>query len=210
MARDGAHNGPVTPEPDGALDDTAAVSPRPAPRPAGPDSDDTVPRTPASARRGSVAEPRVAEPRAAEPLAQAVAAEPLARAAAPADPPPAAAAEPPASPALVAELPNGHRVEADRPIYLGRRPSAPRYADPDTTRLVTLESPARQVSATHLELRAVGATLVASDLHSTNGTIVALPGVTPQLLVAGGSLVLTEGSVLDLGEGNVVRIRSRG
>jgi hypothetical protein len=60
------------------------------------------------------------------------------------------------------------------------------------------------MSATHLELRVVGGTLVASDMRSTNGTIVQLPGAAPRTLIRGESAVVVAGTRIDLGEGAVL------
>ncbi len=49
----------------------------------------------------------------------------------------------------------------------------------------------------------------ASDLRSTNGSTVAVPGSAPRRLHGGDAAVLPADAVVDLGEGNVLRIRSR-
>jgi pSer/pThr/pTyr-binding forkhead associated (FHA) protein len=93
------------------------------------------------------------------------------------------------------------------PVLIGRRPLARRIpgvagAAPE---LVTVASPQAVVSGTHLELRLEGSRLVATDLRSTNGTVVlAASGV--RRMRAGESIVVTPGTSLDLGDGTIVEI----
>lgn len=103
-------------------------------------------------------------------------------------------------------LPTGAEVELDRTVFVGRRPSTPRIYVGPVPRLVPLPSPTREVSATHLEFRRVGGTVVVTDLRSTNGTTVALPGTAPQVLLGGDSAVVTAGTVIDVGDGNLLTI----
>ncbi|WP_169513491.1 FHA domain-containing protein [Agromyces italicus] len=93
------------------------------------------------------------------------------------------------------------------PVFIGRRPAAPRIAPADgpVPRLVQVESPRRVVSSTHLELRVEGGRLVASDLRSTNGTIVFGRNGTRRLR-AGESIVVVPGMRLDLGDDTIVEI----
>jgi pSer/pThr/pTyr-binding forkhead associated (FHA) protein len=62
------------------------------------------------------------------------------------------------------------------------------------------------MSSTHLELKVVGGSLVASDMRSTNGTVVQLPGAAPRSLIRGESAVIVPGTRIDLGEGAVLEI----
>jgi hypothetical protein len=97
-------------------------------------------------------------------------------------------------------------VEIDVAVYLGRKPSIPRIHVGPQPKLITLPSPGREMSATHLELRLVGDALVASDMRSTNGTVVQLPGAAPRTLIRGESAVVVAGTRIDLGEGAVLGI----
>lgn len=105
-----------------------------------------------------------------------------------------------------AVLADGTQLPLDTPVYLGRKPSIPRIHSGPPPRLVTLPSPGREMSATHLELKVVGGALVASDMRSTNGTVVHLPGAPPRTLVRGESAVIVAGTRIDLGEGAVLDI----
>lgn len=103
-------------------------------------------------------------------------------------------------------LPDGTELPIDVTVYVGRKPSVPRIHVGPPPRLVTLPSPSHELSATHLELRVVGEALVASDMRSTNGTTVRIPGSTPRTLIRGESAVITPGTRIDLGDGAVVDI----
>ena len=104
------------------------------------------------------------------------------------------------------QLADGTLVPLDQPVYLGRKPSVPRIHPGGTPLLVTLDSPQREVSSTHLELTTVGGTIVASDLKTTNGSVLRMPGADPRLLIGGESAVVTPGTVIELGDGNLVEL----
>jgi hypothetical protein len=147
--------------------------------------------------------------RAAAPAdAEAGAAEPESSVAAPAEPAePAESAEPaePRGPYRL-RMADGVVVSLDLTVYLGRRPSVPRVASDRRVRLVAVPSRQKEVSATHLELRRTGDAIVATDMRSTNGTIVNVPGSPPRTLLRGESAVVTPGSLIDLGDGNVLEL----
>jgi pSer/pThr/pTyr-binding forkhead associated (FHA) protein len=107
-----------------------------------------------------------------------------------------------------ARVRDGELFDLARPVLIGRNPSLPRIRRGPEPRLVTVPSPAKEVSATHLELRMHGAAVVASDMRSTNGTTVVLPGGRSRTLLRGESAVLPPGSTVELGDGVVVEILS--
>jgi hypothetical protein len=120
-------------------------------------------------------------------------------------------AMPPGSPGAVARLvlSHGEVVDVDRPVLLGRDPH-PDAAGDGEPRLVVLPSPSREISATHLEVRPgagpdVG-TVVATDLGSTNGTVVVQPGMPREELAAGVPTPLLAGAVVDLGDGISIEV----
>lgn len=92
-------------------------------------------------------------------------------------------------------------IPLEVPAYIGRRPSTPRIVGARMPRLVMVPSPSREVSGTHVEIRQEGATVVVTDLGSTNGTIVTSGGFPPRGLLQGESVVVGEGSVVDIGDG---------
>jgi hypothetical protein len=102
---------------------------------------------------------------------------------------------------------NNHEpIALDAPAILGRKPSAPRVTKGALARLVRVPSPLREVSSTHLELRQHGASVIVTDLRSTNGTIITVPGFSAQKLLQGESVVVSAGTVVDIGDGNLVEI----
>jgi hypothetical protein len=103
-------------------------------------------------------------------------------------------------------LADGTLLPLDQPVYLGRKPSVPRIHPGGVPLLVTLDSPQREVSSTHLELSMVGATIVASDARSTNGSVLRIPGAAPRTLIGGESAVVTPGTVIELGDGNLIEL----
>lgn len=102
---------------------------------------------------------------------------------------------------------NNHEpITLDAPAILGRKPSAPRVTKGPLARLVRVPSPLREVSSTHVELRQHGASVIVTDLRSTNGTIIIVPGFSAQKLLQGESVVVSAGTVVDIGDGNLVEI----
>ena len=106
------------------------------------------------------------------------------------------------------KMADGVVVNLDLTVYLGRRPSVPRVASDRRVRLVAVPSEAKEVSATHLELRLTGDAVVATDMRSTNGSRVIVPGSKPRTLLRGESAVVTPGTLIDLGDGNVLEVLS--
>jgi pSer/pThr/pTyr-binding forkhead associated (FHA) protein len=97
-------------------------------------------------------------------------------------------------------------IPLDSITYLGRRPSAPRIMTAGVPRLVRVPSPQGEVSATHIELRQLGATVVVTDMRSTNGTVISVPGQAARSLRQGESIVVTPGTLVDVGDDNVIEI----
>lgn len=100
----------------------------------------------------------------------------------------------------------GDVIPLDVPCYIGRKPRAPRIVPGIAPRLVTVDSPRKEVSGTHVEAREVGSAVVVTDLKSTNGTIVLVPGSQPRTLRQGESLVVSPGTLIDLGDDIVVQV----
>lgn len=122
-------------------------------------------------------------------------------------PPPPVASEPPPAPLFYGfRIGNSQVVLLDAIAYVGRKPTTPRVVRGGASRLVRVQSPTQEVSSTHLELRQVGSTVVALDLHSTNGTRLAVPGHAVRVMRPGESVVVTVGSLIDIGDRNVIEI----
>ncbi|MCT9820628.1 FHA domain-containing protein [Microbacterium sp. W1N] len=96
-------------------------------------------------------------------------------------------------------------LDLDLPLVLGR---SPQPADHPGARLVRLASPLREISAAHLEVRRDGDGLVATDLDSTNGTVVRAADGSTRLLRHGTSAHLAPGTVLELGDGVVALVEA--
>jgi FHA domain len=97
-------------------------------------------------------------------------------------------------------------VWLDVVCYVGRRPSSPRISYGPMPRLVRVASPAREVSSTHLEVRQLGASVVLTDMRSTNGSVIFPPAGGSRRLRQGESVVVTPGTLIDIGDGNVMEI----
>jgi len=102
-------------------------------------------------------------------------------------------------------LSHGETVDVDRPVVLGHAPEDGSPEDGEEPRLVTLPSPSREISGTHLEVRPGAGTdtgtAVVTDLGSTNGSVVVQPGMLPEDLQAGVPVRLLPGAVIELGDG---------
>ncbi|GAA1642131.1 FHA domain-containing protein [Georgenia ruanii] len=114
---------------------------------------------------------------------------------APHTPPGARAAEP----LLELVLPTGARVPVTGPVRLGRAPEPGRVPGAEVPRLVAVPNPERGVSTTHAEVRPAGDYVVVTDLGSTNGTVLHLPGRPPRRLRPGTGVPVPPGGVVELG-----------
>lgn len=107
-------------------------------------------------------------------------------------------------------LSSGETVDVDRVLVIGRAPEARRFPAEEQPRLVTVPSPQQEISSTHLEVRpgsgADHGSAVATDLGSTNGTVVVQPGLPPEDLRPGIAVQLIPGAVIDLGDGVTIQV----
>jgi hypothetical protein len=129
---------------------------------------------------------------------------------------PAAAADPddvaeplapprPAAPGRL-RLSTGQVVALDRTVVIGRRPRSTRVTGTDLPHLIAVDSPEQDISRSHLEVRAEGDSILATDLHTTNGTTLRRVGADPVRLHPGERNVVVPGDVLDLGDGVTVTV----
>lgn len=72
--------------------------------------------------------------------------------------------------------------------------------------LMAVPSPRGEVSASHVEIRQEGRTVVVTDMRSTNGTVVTVPGRAATTLRQGESVVVLPGTMVDIGDGNLLEI----
>jgi hypothetical protein len=101
---------------------------------------------------------------------------------------------------------NQQPIVLDAPVFIGRRPIPPRIPLGAPPHLVRVSSPHSEVSGTHIEVRQQGSSIVVTDLKSTNATVVLVPGAVPLRLRQGESVVVTPGTVVDIGDGNRIEI----
>lgn len=101
----------------------------------------------------------------------------------------------------VATLDDWHQLDLSVPAVLGRNPSTP--ASLPEGAAVTVDDPARSISKTHLAIGSADGQYWVVDLHSTNGTRVARPDGTSEVLAAGVRTTLPEGSTVLFGNHRV-------
>ncbi|TDE89963.1 FHA domain-containing protein [Occultella glacieicola] len=113
-------------------------------------------------------------------------------------------------PMIMLGVSSGPRVPLDRVVLIGRAPESSRFAGSLMPRLVTVPSPQQDISRTHVEVRLEGDHVVVTDLRSTNGTLVAVPGNDPRRLHPGEGVPVPVGSLIDLGDGITISVESAG
>lgn len=118
---------------------------------------------------------------------------------------------PPAAPAPLATLriPGVDRdVPLDRPVVIGRRPSAVRMPETPSPLRIVVPADRRGVSARHARIEQLGGALVVTDLGSSNGIVVHLPGGPVRRLRPGESCAVLPGSVVSLGDGIDIAVQA--
>jgi pSer/pThr/pTyr-binding forkhead associated (FHA) protein len=109
----------------------------------------------------------------------------------------------------VLRLSLGDAIMLDRGVVMGRNPRTD-YGGPDgfggsageeRPHVVKLPSADGDISRTHLRVTLDGWHVLVTDLNSTNGTLVTLPGHDPQPLRPGEPLPIQSGTVVTLAEG---------
>ena len=93
-------------------------------------------------------------------------------------------------------LSTGAAVEVAGDVVIGRAPQVQAGGDPHIVTLVPVASPQHMVSRSHLMLMTSGWSILAQDLGSSNGTVLARPGATPVFM----------GDLMDVGDGVTLRI----
>ncbi|TJY72301.1 FHA domain-containing protein [Arthrobacter sp. CAU 1506] len=99
----------------------------------------------------------------------------------------------------------GDVVELDRPVIVGRQPSANRVQGSVMPRLVPVHSASGDISRSHVEVRLEGWHVILSDLKSTNGTVLLRGRQAPRRLGHGEAVMLLDGDIADLGDGISLR-----
>ena len=93
---------------------------------------------------------------------------------------------------------DGTRVPVRKPMLMGRSPKMSGPIAGEIPEMVQIDSPAQDISRTHLEVRVEGWQVLVIDRDSTNGTIVSLPGREPQRLRPHQPVPLPIGASVDL------------
>lgn len=101
---------------------------------------------------------------------------------------------------------NGTTYRLDVPAIIGRNPRGPRVPSGEPLTLITVASATSEVSSSHVEIRQRGTTVVVTDLRSTNGTSVTIPLSQPRRLRPSESIVVSPGSLIDIGDGTTIHI----
>ena len=102
-------------------------------------------------------------------------------------------------------LSTGWSVPVRGEIIIGRAPRARPGCAPGTS-LVQVPSPTQTISRSHLQVMTAGWSVLALDLDSNNGTVLARPGMSPVLLATSFPTPLFVGDLLDVGDGVTLRI----
>ena len=108
---------------------------------------------------------------------------------------------PPPAPTVALVLASGARELLTQPILVGRAPSVSQVSGGQMPRLLTVGGTDQDISRTHVRFALEGGTVVVTDLHSRNGTTIAMPGKDPQQLRAGEPTSVITGTIIDLGSG---------
>jgi hypothetical protein len=84
---------------------------------------------------------------------------------------------------------------------VGRAPSVSKVSGDRVPKLITVGSADQDISRNHVQFAVEGDTVVVTDLHSRNGTLIVLPGKPPMKLRQGEPTSVIVGTVVDLGGG---------
>ncbi|MCU1421844.1 MAG: hypothetical protein JWN36_1495 [Microbacteriaceae bacterium] len=122
------------------------------------------------------------------------------------EPAPAAPPPPPVTPSVVLVFSNGSREDLAQPVLVGRSPSITKVPGTRMPRLITVGGVDQDISRNHAQFALEGGTVVVTDLHSRNGTMIAMPGREPQKLRAGEPTSVLVGTVVDLGSGITITV----
>jgi hypothetical protein len=97
----------------------------------------------------------------------------------------------------------GDVISLDRDVVMGRNPKADvaGAAGQERPHVVKLPSADGDISRTHLRVTLDGWHVLVTDLNSTNGTLVTLPGREPEQLRPGQPMPIKPGTVVTLADG---------
>lgn len=104
----------------------------------------------------------------------------------------------PRPPLGVLRLSTGDLITLDRSVVIGRSPQPNRMVGDERPHIVKVSS--KDISREHVEIKLDGWHVLVTDLGSTNGTWVALPGREPQRLRDREPLPIEPGTTVSLAE----------
>ena len=102
----------------------------------------------------------------------------------------------------------GFTEHLEIPIVVGRAPSVMPGGAGESPLLVPIPGD-EDISRNHARFAVEGDSVVVTDLHSRNGTSIAIPGRPPQRLRQGEPTTVLVGTVVDLGGGITITVRER-
>lgn len=100
----------------------------------------------------------------------------------------------------VLRLSTGDAVPLDRGAIIGRSPEATADREGERPHVVQVPSPDKDVSRNHVEIKLDGWHVLVTDLRSTNGTLVTVPGEQPQRLRPDEPFPIPPGTVVSLAD----------
>jgi FHA domain-containing protein len=100
----------------------------------------------------------------------------------------------------VLRLSTGDVITLDRGVIMGRNPGTD-FGGGERPHVVKLPSGDGEISRTHLQISLDGWHVLVTDLKSTNGTLVALPGRDPEQLRPNEPLLIQPGTLVTLADG---------
>jgi hypothetical protein len=117
----------------------------------------------------------------------------------------------PRPPLGVLELSSGTTVRLDRDVVLGRAPSVGAATPLESVHLVRVPSPNNDISRNHARVSLEGWQVLVTDLGSTNGTTLRVPGADePVQLRPHDAVPIVPGTVLALADEVEIRFDPRG
>lgn len=95
----------------------------------------------------------------------------------------------------------GERAMLDKSVLIGRNPKVSGTVEGEFPHLVKFDQHGQGLSRTHAEVTIEGWQMLVTDLHSTNGTEVTLPGQSSRRLHPGEPVAVEIGTLIDFGDG---------
>lgn len=102
---------------------------------------------------------------------------------------------------------DGREVPLAGTVLVGRNPRAERTDSDHIPTLVAVKSDNHDISRTHLRIALEGWQVLLEDLGSTNGTVLREPSGNAQRLRSGQTVIVSDGSTVELGDGVVLTFR---